>query len=146
MFSTDFIFRQQENLVDNQKCCAGFRPLCNKILLLHFIKGALHSSSLEKRDSEKIKLNTWHNTKHTMYFVGKILLTYWEKKLFQWSRISKNFEITGIICSNSERFEQFLVTECFFNLLLEISQISKNRTIIIQIGKNYWDLEICRKS
>ena len=33
MFSTDFIFRQQENL-DNQKCQAGFRPLCNKILLL----------------------------------------------------------------------------------------------------------------
>ena len=24
---------------------------------------------------------------------------------------------------------------------MEISQISKNRTIIIQIGKNYWDLE-----
>ena len=23
MFSTDFIFRQQENLVDNQKCQAG---------------------------------------------------------------------------------------------------------------------------
>ena len=34
MFSTDFIFRQQENLVDNQKYQAGFRPLCNKILLL----------------------------------------------------------------------------------------------------------------
>ena len=33
MFSTDFIFRQQENLVDNQKFQAGFRPLCNKILL-----------------------------------------------------------------------------------------------------------------
>ena len=33
MFSSDFIFRQQENLVDNQKCQAGFRPLCNKILL-----------------------------------------------------------------------------------------------------------------
>ena len=33
MFSTDFIFRQQENFVDNQKCQAGFRPLCNKILL-----------------------------------------------------------------------------------------------------------------
>ena len=29
-----------------------------------------------------------------------------------------------------------MVTECFFNLFLEISQISKNRTIIIQIGKN----------
>ena len=36
MFSTDFIFRQQENLVDNQKCQAGFRPLCNKILKLSF--------------------------------------------------------------------------------------------------------------
>ena len=33
MFSTDFIFRQQENLVDNQKCQAGFRQLCNKILI-----------------------------------------------------------------------------------------------------------------
>ena len=33
MFSTDLIFKQQENLVDNQKCQAGFRPLCNKILV-----------------------------------------------------------------------------------------------------------------
>ena len=33
MFSTDFIFRQQENLVDNQKSQAGCRPLRNKILL-----------------------------------------------------------------------------------------------------------------
>ena len=33
MFSKNFIFRQQENLVDNQKCQAGFRSLCNKILL-----------------------------------------------------------------------------------------------------------------
>jgi hypothetical protein len=31
----DFIFRQQENLVDNQKCQAGFRLLCNKIQVLH---------------------------------------------------------------------------------------------------------------
>ena len=27
MFSTDFIFNQQDNLIDNQKCQAGFRPL-----------------------------------------------------------------------------------------------------------------------
>ena len=32
IFSIDFILRQQENLVDNQKCQAGFRPLGNKIL------------------------------------------------------------------------------------------------------------------
>ena len=31
MFSTDFISRQQENLVENQNCQDGFRPLCNKI-------------------------------------------------------------------------------------------------------------------
>ena len=30
MFSTDFIFRRQENLVDNQKCNAEFKPLCKK--------------------------------------------------------------------------------------------------------------------
>ena len=30
--------------------------------------------------------------------------------------------------------------------LLEVFQIKKNRTIIIQIGKNCWDLETCRKS
>ena len=35
MFSTDFIFRQQENLVDNQKSQAGYRPLRNKILFPH---------------------------------------------------------------------------------------------------------------
>ena len=58
----------------------------------------------------------------------------------------QKIEITLTIFSNSERSEQFLVTECFFNLFLEASQISKNRTIIIQIGKKYWDLEICRKS
>ena len=40
MFSTDFIFRQQENLVDNQKFQAGFRPLCNKILMQSRKKGA----------------------------------------------------------------------------------------------------------
>ena len=33
MFSSDFIIRQQENLVDNQKCQARLRQLCNKILL-----------------------------------------------------------------------------------------------------------------
>ena len=56
MFSTDFIFRQQENLVDNQKCQAGFRPLCNKIppllikyqtYLLALMKYGSHSTARE---------------------------------------------------------------------------------------------------
>ena len=38
-------------------------------------------------------------------------------------RICKIFEITRTIYSTSERSEQFLVTECFFNLFLNVSQI-----------------------
>ena len=37
--------------------------------------------------------------------------------------ICKLVEITRTIYSNSERSEQFVVTECFFNLFLEVSQI-----------------------
>jgi hypothetical protein len=76
----------------------------------------------------------------------------WEKivlvieKNFWRPRICKIFEITRIICSNSERSEEFLVIECFFKLFLEVSQNLWIRTIQIQIGKNYWDLETCRKS
>ena len=35
-------------------------------------------------------------------------------------RICKNFEITRTIYSSKERSEQFLVTECFFNLFPEV--------------------------
>ena len=38
-------------------------------------------------------------------------------------RICKMFEIRRTIYSNSERSEQFLVTECFFNLFLDVSHI-----------------------
>ena len=37
--------------------------------------------------------------------------------------IFKIFEFTRTIHSNRERWEQLLVTECFFNLFLEVSQI-----------------------
>ena len=68
------------------------------------------------------------------YFVTKIVLTYCETKLLYWSsktfeirgwrpRIWKKIEITWTTYSSSERSEQFLVTECFFNLFLEVSQI-----------------------
>ena len=47
------------------------------------------------------------------------------KNLFEiWGlrpKICKIFEITRTIYSNSERSEQILVTECFFNLFLEVS-------------------------
>ena len=71
--------------------------------------------------------------------VRKIVLVI-EKKL------NKIFEINRTIYSNSERSEQFFVTKCFFKLFQEVSHVSKMRTIRIQIGKRYWDLETCRKS
>ena len=39
------------------------------------------------------------------------------------TRICKMFEITRTVHSNSEKLEQFFVTECFSNLFLEVSQI-----------------------
>ena len=50
------------------------------------------------------------------------------------------------IYSNSERSELFLVTKCFFNLFLDVSHTWQIRTIIIKIGKKYWDLDTCTKS
>ena len=37
-------------------------------------------------------------------------------------QICKIFEITRTIYSNSERLEQFLVTECLFNLFLAVGK------------------------
>ena len=56
------------------------------------------------------------------YFVTKIVLNYCEKKIVL--LIEKNIlrSLYRTINSNSERSEQFLVTEYFFNLFLEVSQ------------------------
>ena len=55
-------------------------------------------------------------------------LFYWSRKTFEirgWRlRIFKKIEITRTVYSSSERSEQFLVTECFFNLFLEVSHVS----------------------
>ena len=56
MFSTDFIFRQQKNLVDNQKCQAGFRPLCNKILLLCISANKILVTTGVSDDSEETEV------------------------------------------------------------------------------------------
>ena len=36
----------------------------------------------------------------------------------------------------AERSDQFFVTECFYNLFLEVSDVSLIKIIIIQVGKN----------
>ena len=67
-------------------------------------------------------------------FVTKIVLTYCEKKCSSDRQKLLKFEAAGrefpkflrsleyVIYSNSERSEQFMVTEYFFNLFLEVSQ------------------------
>ena len=77
------------------------------------------------------------NNSYQWYFVleKKNVIQGWRPK------ICKNFEMTWTIYSNSERSEQFVVTEYFFTLFLEVFQIEWIRTIIIQIRKKYWDLE-----
>ena len=60
---------------------------------------------------------------------GKFSMFYTHNMVFSYQNctgdlISIRFEITRTIYSNSERSEQFLVTECRFNLFLQMSQIS----------------------
>ena len=83
MFSTDFIFRQQENLVDNQKCQAGFRPLCNKILLLHFVAFfqvvSLFSIGLDILKALELDNNTvfqWGRQQKTLELDSRIIFSY----------------------------------------------------------------------
>ena len=86
------------------------------------------------------------------YFVTKIVLTYCEKKCSSDQEKILKFKAEGRDFAKILRsLEQFIQTvkgknNFFTNLFLEVSQILKNRTIIIQTEKNYWDLEICRKS
>ena len=56
------------------------------------------------------------------------------------------FEITRTIYDNSERSEQFLATECFFNLSLEILKLDKLKQLEFKLEKKYWNLETCTKS
>ena len=68
---------------------------------LHVLKCHCPLEVLHLEKLEKIYFPGWK-----WYFGTKIVLTYCEKN------------------SDSERSEQFLVTECFFNLFLEVSQTS----------------------
>ena len=60
---------------------------------------------------------------HEWYFVTKIVLTYCEKNFPSDREKLLKFEAEGREFTNSERSEQFLVTECVFNLFLEVSHI-----------------------
>ena len=70
----------------------------------------------------------------------------WPRRTFEirgWTlKICKNFEITRTICWNSERSEQFLVIEYFFNLFLEVSHIYSEQ---LEFKLENWDLKIWQK-
>ena len=86
---------------DNRKSCwqPEFRPLCNNgILLPKLFWPTMRNNCSSHRE--------------------KLLRFEAEGREFEFF-----FEITRTIYSNSERSKQFLVTECFFNLLLEVSLI-----------------------
>ena len=80
------------------------------------------------------------------YFVTKVVLTYSQKKLFEWSwktfeirgwrpRICKCFEITRTIYSNSARSDQFLVTECFLTCSWRFLISNKLEQLIFKLEK-----------
>ena len=127
---------------------------------LYYTNVPLHIRFRKKFHSsfELFALNPLFISYDKWYFVSEIFLTCCEKIVFCYQncsdllwekivlvieknfwisrlRIFKIFEITRTIYSNSERSEQFLVTECFFNLFWRF------RTMQIQIGKNNWDSE-----
>ena len=101
-----------------------------------------------------------------LHLMGEMVFCYQNCSDLLWEKIvlviEKNFWNSGLKADNFLIFwddlnnlfkikgqKQFLVIECFFcffNLLLAVSHIWWIRTIRIQIGNNYWDLETCRKS
>ena len=74
----------------------------------------------------------WKNKKHGWgsNFVIKVVQTKstWKGQTNDCSHVYKRIDLVWTtfrsIYSSSERSEQFLVTECFFNLILEVSQFS----------------------
>ena len=72
---------------------------------------------LKKKQSKMKMVFCYQNCSDLLWLKKKIEIRDWRP------RIRKIFEITRTIYSNSERSEQFLVTECFFNLFLEVSHV-----------------------
>ena len=76
-----------------------------------------------KHSKRRFRLIAFFSSLHAAfwYFVPKIVLTYFEKKLFY---NQKKFAKTlRSIYSNNERFRTFLETKYFFNLFLDVSHI-----------------------
>ena len=109
----------------------------NRTLIFHCIIVSINVLSRQGRRSQSIRRRKCSRRKERndqnqraiggrekdlpFHQVWYFALTYCEKKLFY--RLRKTFGIARTNYSKCERSEQFLVTECFFNLLLEVSHI-----------------------
>ena len=70
-----------------------------------------------------------------------------EKNFWNLRLKAEKIEISRTIYSNTERSEQFLKQNSFLTCTWRFLRSNTYfRTIRIQIGKKYWDLETCRKS
>ena len=109
-------------------------------LPLYFRKSASSSTAHNCRRSSGILVFLLKPLppRKTRYFVNKIVLTYYEEKLFQWLRktfeirgwrlrIYKKFEITRTICSNSESSEQFLTCSWRFLISNKLEELYSMR-------------------
>ena len=134
-----------------------FRSSEGSLLLHNLFKVVTYMTDMNVKICQP---TTWHLAKLLQlctkwYFVSKIVLTYYEKKKFSWFELWKFEAESGKVEKNLSSGEQYIgtvkvstifETNCFFNLFQEVSQIGYIRIMKIQIGKNNWDLEICRKS
>ena len=74
-----------------------------------------------KHNNVKVMIFCYQNFSALLWEKNVLVITF---EIRGWRpRICKIFEVTTTIYSNSERPEQFLVTQCFFNLFLEVSHI-----------------------
>jgi hypothetical protein len=125
-----------------------------EMIIWYILITCLHQSWYSVCDCFLEKKNSF---REKSYLFTIIVVTNCKKKMFQWSRKTfetrgwrprfwKNFEISGTIYSNSERSEQFLVTECFLTCSWELLTSKKLEQLEFKLKKKYWDVETCSKS
>ena len=120
-------------------CCVEFKVIFAKILLFYsyphqrkhpFCKFMSHNSMLVSKCNLNLKKDPWFfktkNDVEKWYFVTKLFLPTVRKNCSSDQGKLLKFEARGEFAKNlrttyssSEMSEQFLVTECFFNLFLE---------------------------
>ena len=110
------------------------RYILTKQCLWHYVQVIWRAAKLLVVPNETVHrwtIRTWFDIdvyKNNGILIAKLFWTPVRKNCFSdWEKLlkfdAKEFEITRTMHSNNERSKQFLETECFFNLFMEIFQI-----------------------